>query len=110
METAIFLAERGKSIVFIKPSQIPNTHTPDIIMDGIEWEIKAPTGGSKRTIETNIRNAVKQSHYLIFDLRRIKITEKQCISQLEKELRCRRYIKRMLVITKTGELLEYPQK
>ena len=39
-ETAKYLAEKGKSIVFIRPSSIPNQHRPDILMDGLEWEIK----------------------------------------------------------------------
>lgn len=107
-ETAKYFADREKKIVFIKPSAIPGVHTPDILMDGVEWEIKSPEGSSKRTIETNFRNAIKQSHYLIFDLRRIKLNEKNCIAQLEKEFNSRPYLKRMYVIKKSGELLTYP--
>ena len=68
-DVAKYFASMGKDIKFLKPSQIPNTHTPDILMDGLEWEIKSPIGNSKRTIETNFRQAVKQSRYIIFDLR-----------------------------------------
>ena len=107
-ETAKYFAELGKEIVFIKPSGIPGVHTPDIFMDGVEWEIKSPEGSSRRTIETNFRNAIKQSHYLIFDLRRIKLKEKNCIAQLEKEFNSRPYLKRMYVIKKSGGLLSYP--
>ena len=91
------------------PSNIPNAHTPDILMDGIEWEIKCPQGKAKRTIETKFRHAIDQSHYIIFDLRRINLPEKQCIAQLEKEFRIR-HAKRLLIITKSEELLEYPSK
>jgi len=38
-ETAKFFAKMGKDIAFIRPSSIPNHHRPDILMDGIEWEI-----------------------------------------------------------------------
>ena len=106
-EVARYFANRGKDIVFIRPSQIPNTHTPDILMDNVEWEIKSPLGNSKRTIEANFRHAVKQSHYIIFDLRRIKVPEKQCMTQLEKEFKGRPYVKRLLVIKKNGELFEF---
>ena len=41
-------------MVFLAPSNIPEIHTPDILMDGIEWEMKAPQGSSKRTIEKNL--------------------------------------------------------
>ena len=108
-ETARYFAELGKDIVFLKPSSIPNLHTPDIRMDGVEWEMKSPTGNSKRTIETNLRNAAKQSHYIIFDLRRIQVSEKQCIAQLERLFNSRSDIKRLLVIKKNKTLAEYPK-
>ncbi len=108
-ETAKFFAAMGKDIVFLKPSNNPKTHTPDIRMDGVEWEMKCPIGDSKRTIETNFRKAVLQSKYIIFDLRRIKVPEKLCLSQLEKEFSSRKYLKRMYVIRKNGELKIYPE-
>ncbi len=109
-ETAKFFAEQGKDVVFLKPSDIPHVHTPDIRMDGIEWEIKCPEGSAKRTIETNMRHAVKQSYYIIFDLRWIKLPEKQCLTQLEFEFSVRPKMKRLLVIRKNGELTEITKK
>ncbi len=109
-ETAKYFAALGKDIIFLKPSSIPNTHTPDFKMDGVEWETKCPVGNGKRTIEENFRKAVKQSKYLIFDLRKIKIPEKQAITQLEREFSARPYLKRLLIIRKNGELLTYPPK
>ena len=97
----------GKDVVFIKPSSIPNTHTPDILMDGVEWEMKTPIGNCRRTIEYCFRKAVKQSNYIIFDLRKIHWPEKQCISQLEKEFKVRNYIKRIYIITKNNELIRF---
>ncbi len=108
-ETAKYFAAMGKDIIFLKPSNNPETYTPDILMDGVEWEMKCPTGDSKRTIETNFRKAVKQSKYIIFDLRRIKVAEKLCLSQLEKEYNARKYLKRLYVIRKNGELKKYPE-
>ena len=109
-EVAKYFAELGKNVVFLKPSDIPKTHTPDIKMEGVEWEMKCPVGNGKRTIEYNFRKAVQQSKYIIFDLRHVKIPEKQCISQLEKEFYSRNYLKKLYVIRKNGELLVYPPK
>lgn len=109
-ETAKFFASREKNITFLRPSSIPNIHRPDILMDGLEWEIKCPEGGSKRTIESNIRKAVTQSHYIIIDLRWIKVPEKQCLSQLELHFKTKPAIKRLLIITKNLELIEFPSK
>ena len=106
-ETAKYFAERGKDVTFLKPSSIPTVHTPDIRMDGVEWEIKCPQGRSRYTIANNFKNAVAQSYYIIFDLRRISLPEKQCITQLEREFRGRTYLKRLLVIKKNLELLKF---
>ena len=108
-ETAKYFADLGKSIIFLKSSSIPNLHTPDILMDGVEWEIKCPSGCSKHTIVVNFRKAITQSKYIIFDLRHIKLPEKQCVSRLEKEFFARPYLKRLYVILKSGELLIYPK-
>lgn len=105
-ETAKYFAALGKNVSFICPSDIKGTHTPDIRMDGVDWEIKCPTGSSKRTIERNFRNAVSQSRYIIFDLRKIKVPESLCLSQLDREFHARTYLKRLLVIKKGGELIE----
>ena len=110
LEVANYFAEKGKDVKFIEPQRTKGTHTPDIEMDGVAWEVKSPKGKSKRTIENNFRQAVLQSRYIIFDLRHIGISEKQCMAQLEKEFGNRKYVKRLLVIKKDGELIEFPQK
>lgn len=109
-ETAKFFAEREKDIVFIKPSSIPNTRRPDILMDGLEWEIKCPEGNSRRTLETHIRKAVTQSHYIIIDLRWIKLPEKMCLAQLELHFKTKPSIKKLWAITKNHELIKFSKK
>lgn len=110
LATARYFANMGKNIVFICPSNIPEVYRPDIIMDGIEWEIKAPIGHGKKTIEHNIHKASKQSKNIIFDLRRIELAEDKCMTQLENEFDMRKYLKRLYVITKDGELKMFVRK
>ena len=110
LETAKYFAARGHDIVFLAPSNIPGAHTPDILMDGVEWEIKAPKGKSKRTIEQNFRHAVAQSRYIIFDLRRINAPESQCLSQLYYRFNTKTYVKRLLIIKKNGVLIDLTRK
>ncbi len=105
-ETAKYFAVRGKDVVFIKPSSIPEVHRPDILMDGVEWEIKSPKGSSKRTIENNFRDAVKQSYSIIFDLRRVRIPEDQSIAKLRREFEARPKMQRLLIIKKNQGLIE----
>ncbi|MBE5905020.1 MAG: hypothetical protein E7275_12165 [Pseudobutyrivibrio sp.] len=107
LATAKYFASLGKDIVFIQPSNIPNVHRPDIVMDGIEWEIKSPQGKSRRTIQKNFCHAIEQSKNIIFDLRRTNLQEDYCISELERQFEIR-HAKRLLVIKKNGVLLKYP--
>jgi len=106
-ETAKYLAEKGKNIVFIRPSSIPNQHRPDILMDGLEWEIKCPKGKSRRTIENNMRKAIMQSHNIIFDLRHIKLSEDKSIAKLEHEFKINTRLKKIYIIKKDWTLLFY---
>ena len=85
LETARYFSKLGHDIEFIPPNNSPKMHTPDIKMDGVEWEIKCPSGKSSRTIENNFRKAIKQSSYIIFDLRRCSIPEAQSLTRLQKE-------------------------
>ena len=109
-ETAKYFAALGKDITFIRPSAIPNQHRPDILMDGVEWEIKCPVGDSKRTIENNMRKAIKQSHNVIFDLRHMRISDSQCVSQIEQQFNIRSQLRRLFIIRRNGELLSYSKK
>ena len=110
LATAKYFAHLGYEITFLRPSNIKQVHTPDISMDGHEWELKCPQGKGKHTIEHNIRNALSQSRYIIIDLRRIGIPMEKCLSQLQKEYDIRKDIKKLLVITKSQELLEFSRK
>ena len=109
-ETAKYFAALGKDINFIQPSSIPNQHRPDIRMDGVEWEIKSPQGDSKRTIENNMRKAIKQSHNIIFDLRHMRTQDDRCVSQLIQQFNKRSQLRRLLIIKRNGELLSYLKK
>ena len=108
--TARYFADQGKNIRFIRPSSIPELYRPDIVMDGIEWELKSPIGKGKKTIEHNMHKAAKQSKYIVFDLRRISLSEKQCMLQLEREFNKRGYIRKLLVIKKGGELIVFSRE
>ena len=109
-ETARYFADRGYDIEFIPPSNSPNMHTPDFMMDGVAWEVKCPQGKGKRTIENNFRSATKQSRNIIIDLRRIRLDESICIPQIERELNGRPYIKRLWAIRKNGSLIDFTSK
>lgn len=106
IEVATILNKFGRDVEFLIPSQTKNSRTPDIKMDNLFWEIKSPKGNSSRTIENNLRIALKQSANIIVDLRRMKFNEQKAIMQIEKEFKFRKNISKIIVIKKNQILLD----
>ena len=63
----------GYDIELIPKSQIKGYRQPDIMMDGVAWEIKAPIGNGKKTIQNIMQGASEQSRNVIIDLFRSKM-------------------------------------
>ena len=93
-------------VVFLRRSI---SKTPDlfILKTNVCWEIKSPNGASKHTIQTNLRNASRQSENIILDLHRTKLTKDQAVSRA-KEFTNNEHskIKRLKIITKTGQVID----
>lgn len=104
---ANILISTGFDVEFIPVRLTP---TPDIIFMGMEWEIKSPLGKSNRTIENNMRNALKQSKNIIIDLRRIGIREERCLAEIMRQIKLIHSIKNVLVISKRGKIIDILDK
>ena len=102
---AELFAAQGKDVVFLKPSNIPGVYIPDIAVEGLEWEMKSPDGKSERTIRRNLHKASTQSRNIIFDLSRIGIPEDKCIKELQTAFSESKYIRNMIIVTKTCEMI-----
>lgn len=105
-EIAKILNKYGKNVEFLIPVEAKYAKTPDITMDGMFWEIKAPNGSSNRTIENNLRCALKQSKNIIIDLRRIKIDETKAINQIKEKFIKVKTIKKIIIIKKNSKILD----
>ena len=84
-----------------------NCITPDIKYKGLEWEIKSPIGNSSRTIENNMRLAIRQSKNIIIDLQRIKLPSEKCLGVIGRraEKLGKRY--RVMAITKDRKIIRF---
>lgn len=102
-DVALILAKSGDDVTFIP---VKTTPTPDIFYKGREWEIKSPTGSSSRTIENNVRKAVRQSKNIIIDLSRIKIPEDKCLREIKRQVKLLCGVGKVMVITKKQRILE----
>ncbi|MBQ3835442.1 MAG: hypothetical protein II816_08025 [Elusimicrobia bacterium] len=105
-EIAKILNKYGKDVEFLIPVETKYAKTPDVKMDGQLWEIKSPEGNSNRTIENNLRCALKQSTNIIIDLRRIKVDETKAISQIKKQFVFSKSIRKIVIIKKNSKVLD----
>jgi hypothetical protein len=104
---AWILARRYRcTIEFLIPVDDYRRKTPDIVMHGIEWEIKSPTGKAKNTIERQLKRASKQSGYMVFDGRRTPIPDVDIKDGILSELKKRTSIKKLIFITKSAAVVE----
>jgi len=108
IEVAIILANHYNSTVeFLEPIDGYRVKTPDIIMLGNTWEIKSPTGASKKnTVKDQFSKAKGKKHHMIFDGRYIKLEEDFVLKRIRFELTVHRSIQRLLFIRKNSEVLE----
>lgn len=107
IQTALFLKKNGKNIKFLAPKNLNHTKTPDIYMDRLRWEIKAPINSGSRVIEHALRSATKQSPNVIIDLRRCKLTDERAIRQINHEATKRKTtLKHLLIITKQQKIID----
>ena len=102
--TIDFLVSVGKSVKLV-PTTFQRK-TADIKMDGKLWEIKSPKSAGKYTIEHAFEAASKQSENFILDLRRSKTPERKALAKVEREAKYRTKLKKVVVITKDGRLLD----
>lgn len=100
---AFELVKTGNDVTFLA---VGINKSPDILYMGKKWEIKSPTGSKRRTLENNVRAALKQSCNIIIDLSRIKVEEGSCLRFLrDRSNRLGKKVK-IMVIKKNKEIVE----
>ena len=106
-KTILLFTEMGIDVELIPKSERKGIHAPDIMMDGLKWEIKSPKGNGKYLMQNTIQRAVKQSKNVVVDLRRAKRSQERCLRELRKEFDCSRSLQRLKVVTKTCKVLDF---
>ena len=103
LKAAEVLALAGHCVEFLPEGLLPKA---DILLDGVEYEIKSPETEKLTSIEQLIRKALKQSCNIIIDASRCKIQESRLRRYLVHKCREQKQIKRMLLITKGREIID----
>ena len=107
VDTAMVLARHFQSIVeFLIPLDDYKRKSADIVMLGVEWEIKCPSGTSKSTIGAQFRRASKQAKNIVIDTRRTKLKFEDIEKKVLIEMKKRAAIKKVIIIDKFEKVVE----
>lgn len=103
---AAVLTDYFKSNIAIRRSS--QSYSPDLLVIRLNqlWEIKNIRGNGTHTIEHNLSKAKLQSDKVIISLYRTNMTPKRAIGRIKAELIRNREIKRLLLVTKDGKVIE----
>jgi len=91
-------------VEFLVPVDDYLRKSADILIRGVEWEIKSPTGGSKATIQNQFRRASKQAKNIILDTRRSKLDYETIEKRVLLEVKCSSF-KKVLLIDKFEKVI-----
>lgn len=106
-QTAVALARAGYDVTFIKKSDEQHEQTPDILIDGERWEMKAPKASTARAVERNLHRALQQSARVIFDCRRMKNLPDSVVErELRKRVKELRSLKGLLFVNHRGDVVD----
>lgn len=108
--TVKFFLEHGLDVELIPPSRIKNLQMPDIILQGLPWEMKSPVGSGRYTIKNIVQNASHQSGNIIIDLRRYGSDETSAIRSIRSYFDLSKRIRHIKIITKSNELIDFSKK
>ncbi|MDR1184360.1 MAG: hypothetical protein LBK67_06140 [Coriobacteriales bacterium] len=105
ISAAVILAEYFQADVeFLK--RIENAKSADVLIKGIIFEIKSPTGKGKRNIQHTLTAALKQSKCIVFDARRSRIHMNKVVGELQRQFKMTPSINRLLLIRKDKIVIE----
>ena len=103
LRTARVLALAGHYVEFLPEG---NLHSPDVRLDGVEYEIKSPETEKTSSLEQTIRAALKQCPNIIIDSSRMKMHDDRARRFLVRKCHEQKQIKKMIFVTKRGEIID----
>ncbi len=104
LRVADILAMAGHNIEFLPEG---NLKSADILLDGVEYEIKSPFTNKQDKLERNIKRGLKQAKNIIFDSSRIKGMRDDNLRRfLVKKAREQKQIGELIFITKRNQIVD----
>ncbi len=107
LSTANALAQAGYVVEFLPTKDIKDTKSPDILMDGEKWELKAPKTDKLSAIERNLKRATKQSSNIVIDSHRLrKIHDSTIQALLLQKFKQQKTIKKLLFVNRKHQVID----
>ena len=104
LRVAEILAMAGYNVRFLEESSL---HTADVLLNGIEFEIKSPKSANVNSLEHLLKKALKQSSNIIIDTSRMKNSRDNNVKKfLISQAKSRKQIKKLIMITKRGQIID----
>jgi hypothetical protein len=105
--TAKAIAATGLVVEFVPESTRDLTKSPDIIVEGLRWEMKSPKTDKWNQIQNNLKKANRQSKYIIIDSQRIKhLPDKSIQNFLLERYKKQKSIKRLLFVNRKRQVID----
>ena len=106
-KTAEALAAAGYTVEFVKRSEEQRRTSADVLIDGVLWEMKAPTADNLKAVERNLKRGRWQSRNIVFDSRRMKgLPDYMIDREVRRQCESLAGICRLLYISKSGAVLD----
>lgn len=107
LKTAQALAKSGFTVKFIQSTKIDHNKSPDVLINGLKWEIKSPKTDKLSAIERNLKRATKQSENIIIDSQRMsKLHDSTIQRKLSEKFATQKTIKRLLFVNRKRQVID----
>ena len=104
LNVAKILALDGHNVKFIAET---NIKTPDIYLDGIEFEIKCPITSDPKKVVRNVKRALEKCPNVIICSSRIKqLRDDKIQNILKNKIKDLRTLKKLIFINKKGQIID----
>ena len=105
--TADALAGAGYSVEFLATNGMQYAKSPDVLINGEEWEMKSPQTDKLSAIERNLKRATKQSCNIIIDSHRMsKIHDSSVLKLLVQKYKQQKTIKKLLFVNRKRQVID----
>lgn len=100
------ITSAGNTVEFLARMEGYKVKTPDLVVDGVVWELKSPESSNLKSLQRILRRAGSQSRNVNIDTTR---TTKLSDTTVEKELRrlpLTKSVRRIIMVAKDGSIID----